>query len=172
MGLIYADIELINSEDIGMARKSLIGADEIKRVHLNMLVDTGSYLLAINENIQQILQLPVVDKKLGETATGQKIWCDIVGPVEVRFKNRKTIVNAMVLPGDLEPLLGAIPLEGMDVVIDSVRQELAVHPDRPDHAVFKFPCLKPPRLDFSRMEKPRPPWVRISGRRTGDKAAE
>jgi clan AA aspartic protease len=168
MGLIYADIELINSEDIGMARRHLIDIDSIKRIHLNVLVDTGSYMLAINENIQQLLQLPFIEKKLAETASGEKIWCDVVGPVEVRFKNRSSTTRAMVLPGDLEPLLGAIPLEGMDAVIDAVRQELTVHPERPDYALVKTPCLKPPRIDFSRMSNgSRPPWVKTSGRTYG-----
>jgi hypothetical protein len=36
-----------------------------------------------------------------------------------------------VLPGADEILLGVIPLEEMDVIIDPVTQKLAVHPDRP-----------------------------------------
>lgn len=62
MGLIYADIELINSDDIALARRHYIGEEEIKRMHVSALVDTGSYMLAINENIQQQLQLPVLEK--------------------------------------------------------------------------------------------------------------
>ena len=52
MGLVYADIELINSEDVGLARKHIIADEEIRRVHLNMLVDSGAYMMAINETIQ------------------------------------------------------------------------------------------------------------------------
>ena len=66
------------------------------------------------------------------------VECEIVGPVEVRFKNRATTCGALVLPGDSEPLLGAIPLEDMDVLIDSRRQELIVHPDHPDIALTKL----------------------------------
>ena len=44
----------------------------------------------------------------------------------------------MVLPGDSEPLLGAIPLEEMDVLIDPLRQELIVNPEHPDMAVLKM----------------------------------
>lgn len=58
MGLIYAAVELINSLDIELARRHIIGAEEIRQVSLRILVDTGSYRLAINENIQAILQLP------------------------------------------------------------------------------------------------------------------
>ena len=38
MGLVYADIELINSEDIGLARRYVIGEEEIKRISLNMQI--------------------------------------------------------------------------------------------------------------------------------------
>ena len=131
MGLIYADIELINAEDLGLARRHYIGEEEIKRMHINALVDTGSYMLAINENIQAQLQFPVMEKRTAETADGRLVEFDVVSQVELRFKNRRTICNAMILPGDSEPLLGAIPLEDMDVLIHPLRQELIVNPDHP-----------------------------------------
>lgn len=142
MGLIYAEIELINGEDLALARKNIIGEEEVKRIPVKMLVDTGSYMLAINENIQEYLQLPVVERRRAELADGRKIWCDVVSYAEVRFKNRKTVCYAMVLPGDSEPLLGAIPLEGMDVFIDPLRQELLVNPASPDFAMTKIKAKK------------------------------
>ena len=69
MGLVYADVELINGEDLALARRHVIGEEEIKRIHVNILVDTGSYMLAINENIKEQLQLPVVEKRKAQTAT-------------------------------------------------------------------------------------------------------
>ena len=47
---------------------------------------------------------------------------DVVGPIEVRFENKRTIVDAVVLPGTSEVLLGAYPLEGLDVMIDPKRR--------------------------------------------------
>ena len=63
---------------------------------------------------------------------------DLVGPVELRFENRATTCRALVLPGDSEVLLGAIPLEDLDVVIHPLRQELIVNPDSPDVAITKM----------------------------------
>jgi clan AA aspartic protease len=113
MGLVYAEIELINGEDLALQRKNIIGEDEIKRMTVSALVDTGSYMLCINENIQEQLQLPVVEKRKAQLANGEIVQCDVVAPVELRFKNRATTCRAMVLPGDNEVLLGAIPLEDM-----------------------------------------------------------
>jgi len=138
MGLVYADVELINGDDLALVRRHIIGEEEIKRMHLNMLVDTGSYMLCINESIQEQLQFPIVEKRKAQLANSQIVECDVVSSVEVKFKNRRTICNAMVLPGDSEPLLGAIPLEDMDVLIHPTRQELIVNPEHPYFAQMKL----------------------------------
>jgi clan AA aspartic protease len=137
MGLVYTDIEIINGEDIALARRHVIGEEEIKRMHLNLLVDTGSYMLCINESIQEQMQFPVVEKRKAQLANSSVVECEVVSMVEVKFKNRRTICNAMVLPGDSEPLLGAIPLEDMDVLIHPLRQELIVNPEHPYFAQMK-----------------------------------
>jgi clan AA aspartic protease len=103
-----------------------------------MLVDSGAYMLTINENIQAYLQLPFRERKRCEIADGRIVECDVVGPVDVKFANRSATCNAFVLPGDSEPLLGAIPLEELDVVIHSKRQELVVNPLHPEGAVLRL----------------------------------
>lgn len=138
MGLIYADIELINAEDVALARRHVIGQEEIKRIHVNMLVDTGAYNLCINEDIQAQLDLPFLEKRKGQLANGSIEEYDVVGPVLLKFKNRQTICPAMVLQGNNEPLLGAIPLEDLDVLIDPLRQELIVNPEHPTYAQMKI----------------------------------
>lgn len=138
MGLVYAEIELINGEDLVLARRNIIGEDEVKRMQVNALVDTGSYMLYINENIQEQLQLPVVEQRKAQMANGSIVECNVVAPVEIKFKNRRSTVSTMVLPGDAEPLLGAIPLEDMNVLIHPQRQELIVNPDHPYFAQMKL----------------------------------
>lgn len=103
-----------------------------------MLVDSGAYNLCINENIQQQLQLPFVEKRKAQLANGHIEKYDVVGPIQLRFKNRKTVCNAMVLAGKNEPLLGVIPFEDMDVLIPPLRQELIVNPDHPYFAQMKL----------------------------------
>lgn len=138
MGLVYAEIELINAGDLALSRKFYIGGDEIKRMKVTGLVNTGSYMLCINESIQAQMQFPIMEKRIGQMADGERIECDVVSQVEVRFKNRRTICNAMILPGDSEVLIGAIPLEDMDVLIHPLRQELIVNPDHPYFAQMKL----------------------------------
>ena len=138
MGLVYADIELINADDIAFAKRNIIGEDEIKRVHISMLVDSGAYMMAINETIQQQLDLPIIEKRKVQVASDEVIEYNVAGPIRVHFANRTAICNAFVLPGDAEPLLGAIPMEEMDVMIHPQRQELIVNPEHPNYAVLKM----------------------------------
>lgn len=138
MGLVYADIELINSEDIGLARKHIIGEEEIKRISLNILVDSGAYMMAINETIQSQLELPFIEKRKVQLADSRVVEYDVVGPVTIKFANRKAVCSAFVLPGDSESLLGAIPMEEMDVLIHPSRQQLIVNPEHPNYAVLKM----------------------------------
>ena len=126
MGLVYADIELLNADDLALVRRNLMDMDDIKRIQLSMLVDTGSYLMAINENIQSILNLPFIERRTIYLANDQEEQYNIVGPVEVRYANRKSVCNAYVLPGGSPPLLGAIPMEDMGIIINPQRQELDI----------------------------------------------
>ncbi len=131
MGLVYADIELINAGDLEMVRRSFMDKDDVKRMHLNMLVDSGAYMMAINETIQEQLQIPFIEKRKSIMANGSVEEHDVVGPIVVKFKNRQAVCNAVVLQGSNEPLLGAIPMEEMDVLIHPLRQELIVNPEHP-----------------------------------------
>lgn len=138
MGLVYAEVELINAGDLEMVRRNFLDPVEVKRISVSMLVDTGAYNLCINEDIQAQLQLPFVEKRLGYTDDNRRIELEVVGPVFLKFKNRTTSCLAMVLPGDSEPLLGAIPFGDMDVLIHPQRQELIVNPEHPYFSVMSL----------------------------------
>ena len=138
MGLVYADIEIINGEDLVMVRKNLMDPEDVKRFYINILVDTGSYMMCINESIQEQLQLPIVDTKKAQTADGRIIDCPVVDQIQIRFENRNWSGRALILPGDTEPLLGAIPLEEMDVLIDPLRGKMIVNPAHPYFAQLKL----------------------------------
>lgn len=142
MGLVYADIELINIVDSENAKRHLIGQEEVRQLRLTMLADSGAYMMAINETIQSQLELPFVEKRKVQVADSRVVEYDVVGPVLVKFANRTATCNTFVLPGDSEPLLGAIPMEEMDVLIHPQRQELIVNPKHPNYAVLAMKGFK------------------------------
>ncbi len=131
MGLIYAKIQLINSGDVYLAHKGYLKEEDIKKLEVEALVDSGAYMLAINEGIKIQLDLPKIDEQVAELADGSQQKLEIVGPVEVHFENRSTSCRAVVLPGDAEVLLGSIPMEDLDVLIHPKQQKLIVNPENP-----------------------------------------
>jgi clan AA aspartic protease len=138
MGLVYAEIELLNGDDLAFNRRGSLPENEIRRITINALVDSGALDLVINEEVQRQLNLPVLHQRTIWLADETQRQVDMVGPVEVRFENRSTIVKAVVLSGAEEILLGAIPLEGLDVFIDPAREKLVVNPKSPNIATSKI----------------------------------
>ncbi len=138
MGLVYADIEIANSLDEALARRGDLASSEIRKVAVRALVDSGAYMLCINENLRLQLGLDTVAEMAAELANGSLEKLDVVGPVEVRFENRSTSCRAAVLPGQSEVLLGSIPMEDMDVLILPKEQKLVVNPEAPNLAKKKI----------------------------------
>ncbi len=121
MGLVLADIELANARE-----------DDLLPMTVNALVDSGALHLCIPRHVATQLELPVLDRREVTVANGQVQTVDYVGPVRVRFANRQCLVGALVL-GE-QTLLGAIPMEDMDLVITPSRRTVAVNPNSPNIA--------------------------------------
>jgi clan AA aspartic protease len=131
MGFTYVNILLINGEEYRQFERKKISEEQVKRLTVNMLVDSGAAMLAINEEICNQLDLSPLDKRPAQMADGSVVMLDVVGPIEIRFGNRRTNVDAIVLPGNAQPLLGVIPMEDMDILIDPKANELIINPEHP-----------------------------------------
>jgi len=131
MGLIYADITLLNSIDYGMSQRGVLPSENVRKKDVRALVDTGAYMLTIDEHLRDDLGLDFESHVDVELADGQQAKCELVGPIKIIFETRTATCSAIVLPGATEVLLGAIPLESMDVIIDPNKQTITLPPDRP-----------------------------------------
>ena len=130
MGLVYAEITLKNAGDVSNAQAWIIKDTEIRQMTLQALVDTGAGTLVINEAIRQELGLKIIGSRRAELANGAVQEYGVTQSVDVHWKDRDTSCRAMVLPDSREALLGAIPLEGMDLMVNPTKQELVgVHGD-------------------------------------------
>jgi clan AA aspartic protease len=136
MGIIRANITLLNSFDDVLAQEGDLPKENVRKVDVRALVDTGASMLTINKQIVDQLGLKVREQTTATLADGTQRQYDIVGPVDIRFQTRMTTCLAMVIPDAVEVLLGAFPLEVMDVMIDLTMHELVVHPLRPDMALM------------------------------------
>lgn len=119
MGIIYTEIELRNALD-----------SRLQPYVAKALVDTGALLLCIPEHVATQLKLPTLQEREGTTADGKRHICPYVGPVEVTFGNRSCFVGALVL-GD-EVILGAVPMEDLDLIISPAAQTVVVNPSSPN----------------------------------------
>ena len=121
MGLTNAKLILKN------ARKP-----ELQPLEVDALADTGSVFLCIPPHVQFQLGLEEVERKEVTLADGSTKSVSYVGPVELHFKNRIGFVGAIVL-GD-QVLLGAIPMEDMDLIVIPRTRTVDVNPASPNFA--------------------------------------
>jgi len=122
MGLVNAKIMLRNP------RKPDLAPIEVADV----LADSGSVHLSIPEHMRIQLDLEEIDKKEVKLGDGTLKLVPYVGPIELRFKNRIGFAGALVM-GD-QVLVGAIPMEDMDLVIIPKTRVVDVNPDSPNIA--------------------------------------
>lgn len=119
MGIIYADIRLAND-----------AKPELEEISISALADTGALHLCIPEHVALQLQLKTVETREVILADGQPRQVRYVSPVRIEFLGRHCITGALVF-GD-QVLLGAIPMEDMDLVIEPARLKVSVNPRAPN----------------------------------------
>lgn len=126
MGHVYAGIELSNPR-----------RPELKSITVRALVDTGAMMLCVPPHLASQLDLETESFRDVTVADGRAARVPYVGPVRVGFENRSCFVGALVL-GD-EALLGAVPMEDLDLVVSPARQTITVNPESPNfpHARVK-----------------------------------
>ena len=108
---------------------------EKEPIEVCALADTGSVFLIIPEHVRIQLALDEQGQKEVTLADGSRKMIPYVGPIETRFKNRVAYVGAIVM-GD-EVLLGAIPMEDMDMVVIPQQREVVINPLNPNIASAK-----------------------------------
>jgi clan AA aspartic protease len=124
MGTTYAEITLKNEVDVGMEERGLIKESEVRQITLRVVADTGADTLIINEEVRAALGLRIRGPADAWLADGNKSGCQVAEPVAVHWKDRSMTCRPWVLTGAKEVLLGAIPLEDMDLMVDPTSQQV------------------------------------------------
>jgi len=130
MGNVYAEITLKNCSDLVKAKSGYITDEDVRSLTLTALVDTGAGTIVINNDICQKLGLSIEETRIATLAGDVKKECKITEPVQVHWQDRKVSINALVLP-EGDALLGVIPLEFMDLIVDPRHNKLI--PAHGDH---------------------------------------
>ncbi|MGI8436601.1 MAG: molybdopterin-dependent oxidoreductase [Chthoniobacterales bacterium] len=121
MGYVFADLLLSNPR-----------FPELAPISVKARVDSAAYLTCIPASLKTELRLDEAGTRPAQLADGSVIQVPYVGPLFMRFENRQAFAGALVM-GD-EVLLGAVPMEDMDVLIEPRSHKLIVNPDHPESA--------------------------------------
>jgi len=135
MSIVYTELTLKNKIDAANAKQGFIKENEIRQMTVNAIIDTGAWTIVINEETRT--KLGLMDEGIGEAALadGQKAEYPMAGPLEIWWKNRHMVCDALVIPDAPDVLLGALVLEHMDLTVNPLRELVGVHGDKEMHRV-------------------------------------
>ena len=119
MELVFQHIRLANA-----------ARPELEEIDAHALVDSGAVDLCIPELVAKQLRLEKVEDRMITVADGRQVVVDYVGPIRVEVFGRTAFTGGLVTGNQV--LLGAIPMEAMDVLIDPRRQQLVPNPAHPN----------------------------------------
>jgi len=136
MGMVQAEITLKNLEDEMLVDLGQKKPEDIRTATVTAVADTGALYMVIPEVLSQKLGLKITGERTAHIANGQRLNCKFIEAVKVHWKNRFTVVPAIIIPGSEKVLFGAIALEGMDLMVNPVDQEVVgAHGDREEFLV-------------------------------------
>ena len=132
MGRIMTRVKIANSTDVEIVGRGLMTPNEVRRVEIDALVDTGATMLALPEDVVRQLGAPSLGIRKVRDARGIVIEVEWVGNLRIEILGREMTTDALILPAGATPLIGQIPLEALDLVVDPKSRELRVNPESPD----------------------------------------
>ncbi|MDR1326186.1 MAG: aspartyl protease family protein [Treponema sp.] len=134
MSIVYTEITLKNAVDEAIVTAGIVKDHEVRQTTVQAVVDTGAWTLVISEDIRKELGLRITGADSGTLADGTRGSYPVAGPLEVVWKDRRTICEAIVLPNAKDVLLGAIPLEALDLIVNPRAEEVVgAHGEQPLH---------------------------------------
>jgi predicted aspartyl protease len=128
MGKIIVKIKVANLIHERMAQQGLIPADQVRSIETEALVDSGATLLCLRKSLIDELQLTPVKQKLAKTSNGP-VMRTIYSTASVYLEDRFAHVDVSEIGEDCPNLLGQLPLQFMDWVIDPKNERLIGNPE-------------------------------------------
>jgi clan AA aspartic protease len=132
MGKVMIKLTLTNLVDSGNADRGMISNDKVRRIELDALVDTGATMLVIPADAARALGLRELPPRRAKLADGSIRDFSVVKDLQIEILGREMTCDALVAPEGSIPLIGQIPLEALDLIVDPKSRELRVNPASPD----------------------------------------
>jgi len=119
-------VDLWNNTDLEKAKEGLLAPEAVRKVSLEAMVDTGAVTMVIPEDVAKALGLSVVQVRTATLADGTKRQIPVMGALRLEIFGRPMICDAYVTPTGRMPLIGQIPLEALDLIVDPGSREARV----------------------------------------------
>jgi len=132
MGKVMQPIKLRNSNDVARADEGALPPTAIRTAQIDALVDTGATMLVLPADVVATLGVPFQGTRKVRYASGEIGERPWAGNIEIEILGRKAICSAIVEKAGTTPLIGQIPLEELDFLVDPKSRELRVNPASPD----------------------------------------
>ena len=118
MGRFSVEVELANQKDRFRAEAGLITPEQIRRVRVRGVIDSGATRLVIPTSVAQQLGVEVSGNAKVRYADGRTSERAIVKDIYLSYGGRESVFNAVVEPDRESVLVGAIVLEDLDFLVD------------------------------------------------------
>jgi clan AA aspartic protease len=135
MGEVRTHVKLINAADEALARRGQLPSEQVRVYETEAMIDTGAVSTVLPDDVVHALGLDATHRRVVEYADGRQEAVDVVGPMAVVIRGRRTFEEALVL-GD-EVLIGQTVLEKLDLHVDCANRRVVPNPEHPDQAVNK-----------------------------------
>ncbi len=127
MGQVTTKINLRNWEDV-----ALIAAGKRKQspraLETEALVDTGAVKLYLKSSVIKTLGLRPISSVVSRTMSNRSERRKVYSPVDLEIQGRSGRFDVVELPEQLPNIIGQIPLEDLDWVVDLRRRKLIPNP--------------------------------------------
>jgi hypothetical protein len=130
MSVFKEEITLLNVLDKVRVECGVL--KEVRSLTIKAMPDTGAWTLIINEATRQELGLGIEGSIKATLANGFTTTYNQTEAVKIQWQDRSTTQQALLVPDAEDILLGALPLEALDLMVDPVNERLlGVHGDQP-----------------------------------------
>ena len=144
MGRVLAAATIENIKDAWEVERGLRSPDQVRRVTVSdALVDTGATTLSLPKGLIEQLGLQQRSEKRVKTSSGEQ-RAALYDPVRLTIQSRECTVDVMEVPDTVPVLIGQVPLELLDFVVDARSQQLIGNPAHGgEHVIELYVILGP-----------------------------
>lgn len=137
MGAIVVDVELENYQDRALFERGYLAEEEVRRVRIPAVADTGAVMLALPEDVVERLGIDEIGRINTTFADGRRGELPVAGGLSIQIGDRWTLGRCIVIPSGSDPLIGQVIMEELDLIADCLNQTLAPRPESPDRPLLR-----------------------------------